>query len=124
MTLPIPAGGQWVDRHQRRDQQPTIQLDADHDFLRLAGVVSEQPMQLGQTGDPSGTLRRPSTTPAWSSTPTWWWAPAQSPRQDHPASSLHALGEPEESGSHRMDSAPRHPIPPAVSLLTDQQGTL
>jgi hypothetical protein len=69
MTLPIPAGGQWVDRHQlvasrhqRPDQQPTIQLDADHDLLRLAGVGSEQPMQLGQTGDPSGTLRRPSTT--------------------------------------------------------------
>jgi hypothetical protein len=52
MTLPVAAGGQWVDRHhlvarrhQRRYQQPTIQLDADHDLLRLAGLVSDQPIE-------------------------------------------------------------------------------
>ena len=52
MTLPVAAGGQWVDRHhlvarrhQRRYQQPTIQFDADHDLLRLAGLVSDQPIE-------------------------------------------------------------------------------
>jgi hypothetical protein len=61
MAFPIAAGRQRVDRHhlvasrhQRPDQQPAIQLDADHDLGWLAGVVSDQPMQLGDAGDPIG----------------------------------------------------------------------
>jgi hypothetical protein len=52
MALPVAAGLKWVDRHhlvasrhQRRYQQPTIQFDADHDLLRLAGLVSDQPIE-------------------------------------------------------------------------------
>ena len=58
MALPVAAGLKRVDRHhlvarrhQRPDQQPTVQLDADHDLGWLAGVVSDQPMQLGDPGD-------------------------------------------------------------------------
>jgi hypothetical protein len=61
MAFPIAAGRQRVDRHhlvasrhQGPDQQPTIQLDADHDLGWLAGVVSDQPMQLGDAGEPIG----------------------------------------------------------------------
>jgi hypothetical protein len=64
MALPIAAGLKRVDRHhlvagrhQRRDQQPTIQLDADHHRLRLAGVVSDQRVQLGNPGHP---IRHPA----------------------------------------------------------------
>jgi hypothetical protein len=132
MALPIPAGRQRVDRHhlvasrhQRGNQQPTIQLDADHDLGRLAGVASDQPMQLGNPGHPIGTRRRPSTAPAWSSTHTSWWASAQpTPTKITRPPLLHHIGEPRRPAATYWSSALRHAIPPAVSLLTDQQGTL
>jgi hypothetical protein len=59
VTFPIAGGLKRVDRHhlvagrhQRPDQQPTIQLDTDDHLRRLAGVVSDQRVQLGHPGDP------------------------------------------------------------------------
>ena len=95
MAFPVAAGRQRVDRDdlvasrdQRPHQQPTIQLHPNHHRRRLVGVVSDQCMELRDPGDPSGTRRRRSTTPAWSSTRTSWWASAQStPTKINPTSS-------------------------------------
>ena len=65
MAFPVAAGLKRVDRyhlvasrHQRSDQQPTVQLDTDDHLRRLAGVVSDQRMQLREAGDP---VRHPPT---------------------------------------------------------------
>jgi hypothetical protein len=61
MAFPVAAGRQRVDRHhlvarrhQRPDQQPTVQLDTDDHLRRLADVVGDQRVQLGEAGDPIG----------------------------------------------------------------------
>jgi hypothetical protein len=61
VALAVAAGLKRVDRHhlvarrdQRPNQQPTIQLDAHHHLGRLAGMVSDQRVQLGDPGDPIG----------------------------------------------------------------------
>ena len=61
MAFPVAAGRKRVDRHhlvarrhQRSDQEPTVQLDADDHLRRLAGVGSDQRVQLGEAGDPIG----------------------------------------------------------------------
>jgi hypothetical protein len=82
-------------------------------------------MQLGQTGDP---IRHPAAAEhhpglVQHAHLVVGFGPVQADN-DHPASSPAPPWRAEEARSDLMDQCSRHPIPPAVSLLTDQQGTL
>jgi hypothetical protein len=133
VAFPVAAGGQGVDRHhlvagrhQGPDQQPPVQLDADHHLGRLAGVVSDQRVQLGDASDP---IRYPPAAQHGAGLVEHadlvvGFGPVHADKQQPCLLSP----TPPPLASPRSSQRPNgsvlcwHPIPPAVRLLTSQQG--
>jgi hypothetical protein len=124
VPVTVATGRQRIDRidhvaglQQRRDPQAAIGLDPDHDLARLRRVLSQQRMQLPDTGKPlrHAPLRQPLALLIKHADVVVGLSPVI-PDKDH-RSSPQLVDHPSESEknlSDLMDQCSRHDIPPAI----------